>query len=822
MDVPVSDLPPFDQLFEDLGPIGAGGMGEVRRVRERSLGRVLAMKVIQARLLEDDSAHARFAEEARTTAWLEHPSIIPVHHVGRLPDGRLYYTMPEVHGKTLSEAVREVHEAAVDARWRPTTTGLSFRGLVESFRRACDAVAFAHEHGVVHGDLKPDNVMIGGRGEVYVLDWGLARVLGDVSGGPGPEPAARALLGIEVALEEDERIVGTLAYLPPERLWNAALQRSGDVYALGAILYEILAGTPPYGLCDPNSLLQRLASGPPEPVDEVAQAADAPELPGELVHMVESAMRRDEQQRPLSAAALAFDTRAWLDGYLQEQRAMELVAEAEAVHGQLLDVLQEAEEAREESRQLLTGLAPTAPAADKQAGWDLAAAADALEMQAARRGAEYTQTLHAALRVCPDYPAAHEALAGYYQARHTRAERDGDRPAAERYAALLQEHDRLGARRSYLRGDGSVDLDTRPEGARVELLQYVEQGRRLVPRPVRVLGASPLVDEPVPMGSYLMRLHSEGYTIVNYPVEIRRASHWDGLAPDASMETSVVELPVAGALGDGDCYVPAGWFRCGGDPAAPGCLEAGRVWLDPFVVRRDPVTHEEFVAFLDHLVRDGDEARALELAPRIGASPTSDRGELLYGRAAAGGFSLEGGSEAVDVRPDRPVVCVTWEAADAYARWRAAEEGRAWRLPGELEWEKAARGVDGRFFPWGDHLDPTWCNMRDSHATRPSMCAVGEFPMDTSPYGVRGMAGNVRDWCCDAFDPAGPELVNGRWTYTPPPATGVPRVGRGGTWCVNPVGLRAAYRAWFAPSFRCDDSLGFRLACSYPDGWNLD
>ena len=780
------------------------------------------MKVIQARLLDDEAAHARFAEEARTTAWLEHPSIIPVHHVGRLPDGRLYYTMPEVHGKTLSEAVREVHEAVVEGRWRPTTTGLSFRGLVESFRRACDAVAFAHERGVVHGDLKPDNVMIGRSGEVYVLDWGLARVLGDVSGGPGPEPAARALLGIEVALEEDERIVGTLAYLPPERLWNAALQRSGDVYALGAILYEILAGSPPYGLCDPISLLHRLASGPPEPVDEVALDADGPELPPELVHMVEAAMRRDEQERPLSAAALAFDSKAWLDGYLQEQRAMELVAEAGAVHRDLRDVLEEAHEALGESQRLLSGLAPTAPASDKRPAWDLAAEARALEVRAARYSVEYTQTLHAALRVCPDYPAAHEALAGYYQSRHTRAEEDVDRPAAERYAALLREHDRLGAYSSYLRGDGSFDLETRPTGARVELFEYVEQGRRLVPRPVRVLGTSPLGDEPLPMGSYLMDLHGEGRATVAYPVEVGRAGHWDGLSPDASGEADAVELPATGSMGEGDCYVPAGWFRCGGDPAAPGCLDAARVWLDPFVIRRDPVTHEEFVAFLEHLVCSGDELRANELAPRIGASPSSARGELLYGRTVAGGFSLEGGSEAVDVRPDRPVVCVTWEAADAYARWRAVEEGCEWRLPGELEWEKAARGVDGRFFPWGDHLDPTWCNMRDSHATRPSMCAVGEFPVDTSPYGVRGMAGNVRDWCCDAFDPAGPKLVNGRWTYTTPPAAGVPRVGRGGTWCVNPVSLRAAYRAWFAPSFRSDDSLGFRLACSYPDGWNLD
>jgi len=99
------------------------------------------------------------------------------------------------------------------------------------------------------------------------------------------------------------------------------------------------------------------------------------------------------------------------------------------------------------------------------------------------------------------------------------------------------------------------------------------------------------------------------------------------------------------------------------------------------------------------------------------------------------------------------------------------------------------------------------------------MCAVGEFPVDRSPYGVRGLAGNVRDWCSDPFAPAGPVSHDGRWRYEEPPLAGVPRVGRGGTWCVNPVSLRSAYRSWFAPTFRSDDSLGFRLACSYPDGW---
>ena len=817
----MSDTPTFDEQFEDLGPLGAGGMGEVRRVLERKLGRELAMKVIQTRLQGDDAAHARFAEEARTTAWLEHPSIIPVHHVGLLPDGRLYYTMPVVEGRTLSEAVREVHEAVTDGAWHPTPAGLTFRRLVECLRRASDAVAYAHEHGVVHGDLKPDNVMIGRHGTVLVLDWGLARVLGDVPGGPGPESASQVLLGLAEAPGPDERIVGTLAYLPPERLWNAELERSGDVYALGAVLYEILCGVSPYGGGDPSSVLQRLAMGPPDPVDEVAAASGAPEPPADLVLAVESAMKRDPQHRPASAAALAADLGAWLEGTRQLERAGELVAEALAARRELHTVRGRAREARGEAARLLEGLAPTAPVEDKHAAWDLQSRADGLERSAARLEAEFVQGLHAALAMVPDLPAAHEALASYYRDRHERAEGAGDVLAAERDAVLLRSHDHAGRHEHYLRGHGTLTLLSQPDGAEVELAEVVQHQRQLLPRPSRVVVATPLRGFPLAMGSYLLTLRADGCDPVTYPVRIRRGEDWRA-APPGETAARAIEIPRAGVLGDGDCYVPAGWFTAGDDPGAPGCLPRQDVWLDSFVMRRDPVTHAEFLGFLNHLVAARRRERAEALAPRLGASPAAAGGEHLYGRGLDGGFELAGGAAGVEVVADRPVVCVTWEAAAAYARWRAVEEGRAWRLPGELEWEKAARGVDGRFFPWGDHLDPTWCCMRDSHPTRPSMCAVGDFSMDRSPYGVRGLAGNVRDWCSDPFDPDGPTLENGRWRYIEPPASGVPRVGRGGTWCVNPVSLRSAYRSWFAPTFRSDDSLGFRLACSYPDGWILD
>jgi formylglycine-generating enzyme required for sulfatase activity len=101
---------------------------------------------------------------------------------------------------------------------------------------------------------------------------------------------------------------------------------------------------------------------------------------------------------------------------------------------------------------------------------------------------------------------------------------------------------------------------------------------------------------------------------------------------------------------------------------------------------------------------------------------------------------------------------VTWTQARRYAAWRAQREALPWRLPAELEWEKAARGVDGRFFPWGDHLDPSFCCMLRSHLGRPLPALVSDFPFDESPYGVRGLAGNMRDWCLDLVSAEGQSL----------------------------------------------------------------
>ena len=169
--------------------------------------------------------------------------------------------------------------------------------------------------------------------------------------------------------------------------------------------------------------------------------------------------------------------------------------------------------------------------------------------------------------------------------------------------------------------------------------------------------------------------------------------------------------------------------------------------------------------------------------------------------------------------PDQPVIMVHWGCAVGYCRWLAERSQQPWRLPGELEWEKAARGVDGRFFPWGDVLDPSWCCMRDSYPGRSELAVVDSFAVDESPFGVRGCAGNVRDFCADLFTKEGPMTVAGRVEASVLPASvdlslsASRRVVRGGSWHPSQVDARLADRYSSVPSFRYAHR-GFRLARS--------
>ncbi len=740
--------------------LGRGGMGEVRRVRDRKVGHTLAMKLLSWDLVDDSPSRERFQREARLTAELQHPGIVSVQDMGELADGRLWYTMTEVEGETLGDLL-EAGE-------------LSLRRMVEILLRVSEAVDYAHAQRVLHLDLKPDNLMVGAFGEVRVMDWGLAR----------PHHA------------REEEVLGTPTWMAPEQARDGKVGAYTDVYALGAILFRILAGRAPYPGSTSGVWADLLAGPPP------SLAALAPEAPAELVELAERGMARDAAKRPRDAGVWGRGLRDWLEGARRRQQADELLARADAMVEAREGLCAELESARAAAAASGADLRPFDPVAVKRPTWQLDDAADALHRRVVDAEVAWLQTVRSALQLAPHHVPILDRLAAHYQQAMVRAERRGDRDAAARAEAELRAYDR-GAYARFLRGDATLDLDSEPRGASVTLARFQEVDRRLQLGPRRSLGLTPLQDVRLTAGRYLLELRHPECATVAYPIELRRSGRWDS-TPPGDTEPQAVWLPRS--IPEDTVYIPGGWAQIGGDAEAPDALAGQRVWVDGFFIQRDPVTEADYLAFIrDTAVTDPESAARW--------MPRGVRQGHRYLNTAAG-FHLAPDPHTGQLEPQAPVTLVDWHGAMAFAAWRARATGLAWRLPTGHEHEKAARGVDGRAFPWGDAFDPTFARMAGSLDGAPRRAPVGEPPTDVSPYGVRGLAGNVRDWCIEAWRREGSAVRSGRAVVDAASAEGMAFLEiRGGEFYSPARHCRAAARTAGRPGDRFS-TVGFRLARS--------
>jgi serine/threonine-protein kinase len=238
------------------------------------------------------------------------------------------------------------------------------------------------------------------------------------------------------------------------------------------------------------------------------------------------------------------------------------------------------------------------------------------------------------------------------------------------------------------------------------------------------------------------------------------------------------------------------------------------VWIDAFVMRRFAVTNTEYLTFLNDLIGRDREDEALRFAPRERGTGMS-AGPLIYGRDSTGAFELVPDADGDVWGPRWPVMMIDWHGASAYAAWQSARDGLAWRLPTELEWEKAARGVDARRYPFGDHGDASWACRLQSHRGRPLPVSVDRFPIDESVYGVRGMSGNMRTWCLDPFslEPRVPDGARALTAAELQQITSPYRSARGGIWLGGQHGGALFNRFKYDPTYVGSD-VGVRLVRS--------
>ncbi|MEQ1508367.1 MAG: serine/threonine-protein kinase, partial [Myxococcota bacterium] len=424
-----------DPRYERIALLGRGGFGEVWRVRDRVLQRTLALKVLRPR---PSARQTDLLAEARAAARLRHPAIVTVYDVGVLPDGGLFYTMEEVGGATLVDRL-------------PAGTGPALRRLIGALASVAQGLAYAHDRGVIHRDVKPQNIVLGSYGEVRLLDFGAG-------------------------------VLGTAAYLAPERVAGGPATPATDQYALGATLYHVIAGRPPFdGSSD--AVVEAVRTGPPAPL------VGPRELVGpELVGIVARAMDRDPDRRFPGCGALADALLGFLEGAKAEDRARERIADARLLAPQIDALRVEADALRDQARTALDAVPRHAPSSAKEPGWALEDRARALDEQRARTEVAFLQALQHAESEAPHLDDVHVALADHWQRRHAALEATGD-PAAASALAWLRIHDR-GHHAAYLRGLGALTVRSTP-GARALLFRVEVEGRRRVCRFDRELGPTP-------------------------------------------------------------------------------------------------------------------------------------------------------------------------------------------------------------------------------------------------------------------------------------------------------------------------------------------
>ena len=759
--------------YTSITPLGKGSFGEVHSARDSLLGRDVAIKSLKSQFRTEEEVVDRFLKEARGTAQLEHPNIMPVHEMGVTDEQGIYFTMKKVQGENLKEILD--HLEAYTPGY-PERYPLNI--MLEIFLAVCNGVAFAHSKGVIHRDLKPANIMTGEFGEVLILDWGLVKHLDSDEGESS---------GVQLRIEEldggmktlDGAISGTPNYMSPEQA-DGDIERidfQSDIYSLGAILYHFLTYLPPFERTQLRKLLENVKAGRFDPPRKRRSDLN---IPRELEAICLKAMSCSPANRYRSVERLAEDIRNYI-GHREvtAYKAPPLIRfwkkcrrnpiKASVVAGVLIAL----------------GLGFGAQRA-MLLGSYYANLADAVEMSSlAKKDMQRATALYDELQhegeeldlhaVSPEEAEKQDELASLissvensfniaqsyleqvpFQFRQKAAVREGlmailDQRLAfdlhqKKYAMAQSRLDEVNTRidrwggvlrpeaavfmkeaQRRVTGKGSLQITGPASVQNVILFAYTNINGRLILDDdfAMVKNKPPVKLKEIPKGSYggLVTL-ADGSTIP-YPVYIDHG------------EQKVMELQVPETVPEGLCFVPGGAFLFGG--AESRFYRRQTRELESFFIKKTEVTFAEYLEFWKNITDS-------ELKQQYRSRIQFNEGERLFHDAwdEKGILRFSG-----KLNPALPVVGITREAAEAYCAWLGKQKGWTVRLPSVEEWEKAARGVDGRIYVWGNGLDIRFSmtkNNTDAKAEYSFTAPPGSFgTTDVSVYNVLDMAGNVRE-----------------------------------------------------------------------------
>jgi serine/threonine protein kinase/formylglycine-generating enzyme required for sulfatase activity len=882
VDAPSTSTPvATQQKYEIAGELGKGGVGRVLKVVDRDLKREVAMKMLLPAALAGNDAQrrdalVRFIEEAQATGQLEHPNIVPVHDLGLDGDGNVYFTLKYVQGHSFKQAIRGRNQNTLTEDGATRFRALySPKRMVDVLISICQAVAYAHSKGIIHRDLKPDNVMLGKYGEVLVMDWGLAKVLGKEQAGSAATDTVRISTTRAEDMAQatiDGSVAGTPAYMSPEQASGriGELDERTDIYALGAILYEILTGAPPYrgGALE---IVKRVLAGPPPALKTQKGAVGFTPIPRELTAICERAMARRPQDRYPTATAMRDDLRAFLENLpvsaapdtltqrigkwaKRNRRQVQSAALSAAVvivlvggawlgwhewrlYQYLTDAQKQFNTAREQYKYTpppvqMNGADPYADQTNRSI-WAQKAAAYRNAIQQA------VDPARKALDLSPNNLQARSLIAeadmelwrlairedNTELARVTRREVENYAPDPGFFSAELN-------------GYGSVIAtfdapDAEPFLFRFETLSVppkdgVAQPARLIPVPYDVKHQS--IDtaflqqeqkrisagQPVPVDKHSI------FNLEPSPTS-RLVSGSRVVIPELAPGSYLLLVRAPGRIEsrialrmDRLARINAGYRLPKIEENPPGFfyMAGGDVIIGGDTAGA-PARHAMKVdpAWIYHdEVSMGEYGAFLQFLFKGGKKDEArqrlpkDFGKNIGTLGSDGQLLPAEQGVDTDNFAKSPVRGVSFNDADAYIEWRGKQDGLPYRLPKDWEWEASCRGADGRKYSWGD--------------TPGKGLAVV-----TQGYGDMG---NKMSWKWEDYKDESPwgihNLAGGvaEWTMSlfdpnakPEDPVFQQHAIRGNAWALPPVGLECAFRTSGQPDY-FHPTIGFRLALDSP------
>jgi formylglycine-generating enzyme required for sulfatase activity/tRNA A-37 threonylcarbamoyl transferase component Bud32 len=670
--------------YEILGELGRGGMGVVYKARQISLNRIVALKMLLAGSHAGSQGMQRFLAEAQAVAALEHPNIIAIHEVN--PEAHPPFCALEfIDGGNLHEKVA-----------KSTMPPLEAARMTELLSRA---MHYAHGKGIIHRDLKPANVLLTRDGQPKITDFGLAkRVEGD-SG-----------------LTQSGAVMGTPSYMAPEQAEGHVHQVGplSDVYALGATLYELSTGRPPFKAATPIDTLLQVITEEPVPPCKLQ-----PGLPRDLETICLKCLAKKPERRYASAEALAEDLQRFQRGepilarplsrrerfgrWVKKHRTALIATSASVLLAGLLLALCLWYLAWQQEQRVQEMLGKARQAVEK-------ASAATLEEEADHYFEEALLAFNAARSLVPEHKAAREGLIDLYLRRCRRAIDRKTFDVARGILLPLKELDQEGRHKEDIArwerlalGTSTYRLETVPPGAKLTLRRMVEEspGKSVVIHQ----GTTPVAAVDLAPGVYWLDLKHPKFMDIRCPLGVGRNE----------TKTVQIALVTREQIPDGMVYVPAGDFLAGDTQRGT----ARTVFLPGYFIDRTEVTGAEYEKFL-----------------QATGWPPPER--------------WRGSRTCPPAWKQQAVYNVTFFDALAYAHWAGK------RLPTEWEWEKAARGVDGRLYPWGNQFEPHRCASQENPLMRYALLMgkgasfrVGACRDGASPYGCLDMAGNLWEWTLD-------------------------------------------------------------------------